>query len=76
MLIAQRLSRPSGLLGNQEPACGNACECMTEYYLRVIDLEEKYYNPEAYCIADDLSSVNAPFISMDTYNEFPKPHYM
>lgn len=51
------------------------CECMTEYYLRVIDLEEKYYNPVVYCVADDLSSAAAPFISMDVYNEFLKPYY-
>ena len=51
------------------------CEYMTEYYLRVIDLEEKYYDPEVYCIADDMATANAPFISMDVYDEFLKPYY-
>ncbi len=51
------------------------CEYMTEYYLRVIDLEEKYYDPEIYCVADDLCSLTGPFISMEVYEEFFRPYY-
>ena len=50
-------------------------EYMTSYYEKLIDYEEKYYNPDMYAFMDDLSSHTGPMISWDTYTELFRPYY-
>ena len=51
------------------------CEYMTQYYLRLIDIEERYYNPDVFCFGDDFCSAKGPFISMEMFDEFFRPYF-
>lgn len=60
----------------EEPeAVHEFCECLTDFYVKLIDYEEKYYDPPIYLIADDLGMEIGPLISYDIYEEFLRPYY-
>lgn len=60
----------------EEPeACMELLEFMSEWKLRVQREVLKYYKPDIWCINDDLSTADSPFISLETYRKFFKPFH-
>ena len=46
----------------------------SDFFVEVTEKLMQYYKPDIFAIADDLATAQAPFISLDIYREFIKPH--
>lgn len=58
----------------EEPeACMELFQFMSDWKMDVMDKVLQYYKPDIWCINDDLSTAQHPFISLETYREMIKP---
>lgn len=51
------------------------CDYMCDFYMKLVDYEEKYYKPDVYILADDFCTARGPMISFKTYEELFRPYY-
>lgn len=73
-----------GMMGFEEGLCAlvedpdsvhEFCDYMCNYYIKLVDYEEKYYNPDVYILADDFCTARGPMISWETYETLFRPYY-
>jgi hypothetical protein len=60
----------------EEPEeCYAMMEYLCEYYIKLLKKQIYYYKPEVLSLADDIAADQMPFIDLETYRKYIKPHH-